>query len=358
MPTFCRQLVVGRSRAALLIVAAVQLGVLAACGGGGGYGGGGGNMPVAGVGPSKLFAADSTHSVVGSLANPDPAAGALTVDRLIGPQPGAIPYNYAQFSTNIGSLALDATRDILYAGNGTSVRVFYGASMANGDIFASASIGPIGNTGSMFLDAASDRLYVGDDANGVKVFSAASTANGTPTPRAITGNFGTTFQIHGVPVDTTANDILYVSNTNHTTSSDQVSVFDGASTVSGSVSPNRTITPTISGTPQTVGGISLDAIHNVLYVAGGSASTQIMVFTGASTANDVSGATAPSKILTMPSGMLNVVVDATHDRLYAVGFNGHIYLVENVSTLSSGAATAKDASVSGGMLTAVAVNPS
>ena len=343
----------GRRLVALLILAASGL---AACGGSG-YGGGGGNMPVAGVGPSKLFAADSTNMVVGSLANRDPAAGMLMVDRLIGQQPGAFPYNYAQFTTNLGSVAVDAARDVLYVGAGTSIRIFYMASQANGDIFASASIGPIGNTGSMFLDSANDRLYVGDDASGVKVFSAASMATGTPAPRSITGNFGTTFQIHGVAVDTTANDILYVSNTNHTTSSDQISVFDGASTVSGGNPPDRTITPTISGTPQPVGGISLDASHDVLYVAGGSASAQVMVFTGASTANDVSGATAPARVMTFPSGILNVAVDAANDRLYAVGANGHVYLVESASA-ASGSVTAKDASVAGGMLTAVAVNPS
>jgi len=342
-------------RTALFIIAVVQLASLAACGGGGGYGGGGGsNMAVTGVGPSKVFAADSTDRVIGSLANPDPAAGSLTVDRLIGPQPGAIPYNYAGFSTNIGSLALDVTRDYLYAGNGTSVLVFHGASMANGDIFTSATIGPIGNTGSLFLDAGNDRLYVGDDAVDVKVFSSASTANGSPAPRHITGM---TTPIHGVAVDTGRN-ILYVSNdTVGGSTTHQIMVFDNADTVTAA-GPNRTITPTVSNTNQTVGGIFVDSAHDVLYVAGGSASTQIMVFAGASAANDVSGATAPSKILTMPSGMLNVVVDTTHDRLYAVGFNGHIYLVENVSTLSSGAATAKDASVSGGTLTAIAVNPS
>ena len=224
-------------------------------------------MPVAGAGPSKLFAADSTDMVVGSLANPDPAAGALTVDRLIGPQAPYF-YNFAGLTTNLGSLALDATRDVLYVGVGTSVQIFYGASQANGDIMFSASLGPIGNTASMFVDTAHDRLYVGDDISGIKVFSGASTATGTPTPRSITGNFGTTFQIHGVAVDTT-NDILYVSNTNHTISSDQISVFDGASTASGSNAPNRTITPTISSTPQSLGGISLDAARNVLYVASG-----------------------------------------------------------------------------------------
>ena len=77
-------------RTVFLIVAVVQLACLAACGGSGGYGGGGGNTPVTGVGPSKVFAADSGHMAIGSLANPDPGAGAIAIDRIIGPQPGAI----------------------------------------------------------------------------------------------------------------------------------------------------------------------------------------------------------------------------------------------------------------------------
>jgi hypothetical protein len=335
-----------------LIIAATLLASLAACGSGGGYGmGGGGAMPSSAA-ASKLFAADSTDRVVGSLANPDPAAGSLTVDRLIGPTSPYF-YNYAGFSISIGSLALDTTRDILYVGNGTSVLIFYGASMANGDIFASATIGPIGNTGSMFVDSTHDLLYVGDDIVGVKVFSGASMANGSPTPRSITGDFGTTFQLHGVAVDTTSKNILYVSNTNHTTASDQISVFDNATTVSGSKTPDRTITPNPASS---VGGISLDAGNDRLYVAGGSAGSVVMVFDTASTA---SGSTAPSKTLSgFPSGILNVVFDPVNDRLYAVGLSGHIYLVENVGTLSSGTVSAKDASLpNGGMLTAVAVNP-
>jgi DNA-binding beta-propeller fold protein YncE len=223
--------------------------------------------------------------------------------------------------------------------------------MANGDLFTNATIGPIGNTGSLFLDATNDRLYVGDDVNNVKVFSGASTASGSPAPRLVTGM---STPIHGVAVDV-GNDILYVSNENAGTH--QISVFDSAHSVT-TATPNRTITPTVSAVNQSVGGISLDAVHNLLYVAGGSASTQVMVFAGASTANDVSGATAPSKtFIGFATGILSVAVDSVNDRLYAVGANGHIYLVENVSTLSSGAAIAKDASVSGGSLTAVAVNP-
>jgi hypothetical protein len=104
-------------------------------------------------------------------------------------------------------------------GNGTSILVFYSASTADGDIFPSRSFSiGAGNTGSLFLDKVNDRLYVDDDANGVKVFNGASTASGAPSPaRTITGDFGATFEIHGVAVDTTARNILYVSNTNHTT---------------------------------------------------------------------------------------------------------------------------------------------
>jgi len=317
---------------------------LAACGGGGG-GYGGGNPPSSAA-ASKLFAADSTDRLVGSLANRDPAAGSLIVDRAIGGM-----FNYAGFSTNIGSLALDTTRDYLYVGNGTSIIVFHAASMATGDIFASGGFGTIGNTGSMFLDATHDRLYVGDDVNNVKVFSPASTASGSsPTPRLITGM---ATPIHGVAVDTT-NNILYVSNENAGTH--QISVFDNADSVT-IAGPSRTITPTVSAVNQPVGGISLDATRNALYVAPGSGGNSIMVFTTASTAD---GSIPPAKTLTITSapGILSVLVDAANDRLYAVGSTGHIYLIEAVSTLSSGAATAKDAPLSnGGMLTAVAVNP-
>ena len=323
---------------------------LAACGGGG-YGSGGGNMPVAGVGPSKLFVTDSTNTVVGSFANPDPAAGMLTVDRLIGIQPGMIPYNYPQFTTNIGSLALDATRDVLYVGNGTSIDVFRTASQANGDIFASATLTAFGSTGSLFVDTVNDRLYVGDTASNVKVISGASTASGVQTPRQVTG---VTTPIFGVAVDTAKN-ILYVSDdTAGAPATHQIMVFAAADSVTNAA-PTRTITPTVSATNLAVGGIALDQGNDRLYVAGGSASGTVMVFHGASAAD---GAIPPDVSLTgFASGILSVTVDTTNDRLYAIGANGHVFLVEAVSTLMTGAVAAKDASVTGGTLKGVAVSP-
>jgi hypothetical protein len=340
-------------RALKLLAASVMLSFLfglAACGGGGGYGGGGGGgygMPVTGVGPSKLFGADSPHRAVGSLANPNPGAGAIPVDRIIS---GSF---YTGLSNNIGSLALDPALDYLYVGNGTSIRVFYMASIADGDVTPARAISGFVNTGSLFLDTVNNRLYVGDDANGVKVFNGASTASGAPAPnRTITGDFGTTFVIHGVAVDTSVKNILYVSNTTTSpTTSNQISVFAGASTVTGSNAADRTITPNPASA---VGGIFLDAANDRLYVAGGSGATLVMVFDNASTAN---GPTAPTKTLSgFPSGILNVVVDTTHDRLYAVGVNG-VYIVNSVSTATGAVIATAILPLAGGNLTAVAVSP-
>src|SRR5258708_36669734 len=87
---------------------------LAACGGGGGYGGGGGGgMPVAGVGPSKLFGADSAHMAIGSPANPNPGPGAIPVDP---PISGGF---YNRLSKNSRHLSPQPAPDFLYWGNGS-----------------------------------------------------------------------------------------------------------------------------------------------------------------------------------------------------------------------------------------------
>jgi hypothetical protein len=184
----------------------------------------------------------------------------------------------------------------------------------------------------------------------VKVYSPASTASGSsPTPRLVTGM---STPIHGVAVDVT-NDLLYVSNDAGT--AHRISVFKNASSVTAAA-PDRSIAPTVAAVNLAVGGIGLDETHDVLYVAPGVGGNDIMVFTGASSAD---GAIGPAKTLTIAAatGILNVVVDAANDRLYAIATNGHVYVVDNVSTLTAGVAPAKDASVSGATLTAVTVNP-
>jgi len=330
-------------RAALAIACAFAILNLAACGGGGD----GASAPAPG---SKAFAADPTQQAIGSVVNPDPGAGPLPIDRIImGPNTG--------LSTSpLTSLVLDTANDRLYVGSGASILVFNSASMADGNISPSRAVPGIGIAGSLFLDTVNNRLYVGDNFVGVRVFDNASGINGvTASTRFVTGNFGTSFEIFGVAVDT-VNDILYVSAISTTPSStNHINVFDAAHLANSALTPNRTIVPTITGTIQSVRGIFLDAAHDRLYVAGDAFKT-VMVFEPASTAD---GAIAPTKVISFPaSGAIsNVFVDVANDRLYAVSF-GSISIVHNVSTLTSGSATATAAvAPPGGGFSAVAVSP-
>ena len=318
---------------------------LAACGGGGGYGGG--NNAPSGAAPSKLFAADSPHKAIGSLANPNPSAGTFPVDRTI---MGPI---YTELSNNIGGLALDPALDYLYVGNGTSILVFYMASMANGDIPPSRVItnNPAGgNTGSLFLDTVNNLLYVGDDAVGVRVFNNASGISGATTSARLITGLGT---IHGVAVDTGYN-ILYVSNTS-STPSNEINLFT-ASTANGAATPLKTITPTVAAVNVSVGGISLDMANDRLYVAGFTDST-VRVFD--SVHNTPGGAIPPTKTLTFPgtTGTISsVTIDSTNNRLYAVSL-GAIYILNSASTANDPITVTAILVPTNGSFTAVAVNP-
>ncbi len=299
------------------------------------------NMPTGGA-PSKLFAADSPHMAIGSLANPNPPAGMIAVDH-------TIMGVYSGLLNNIGSLALDPVLDYLYVGNGTSIRVFYMASMVSGDVPPMRVISGIGNTGSLFLDTTpNNRLYVGDDGVGVRVFDNANMINGaTMSTRLITG-LGT---IYGVAVDTGNNDILYVSNTT-SAASKEINLFT-ASTANGAAMPLKTITPTDNGVNLPVGGISLDMAHDRLYVAGFTDS-KVRVFDAVH--NTPGGAIPPTKTLTFPATISSVTIDSANNRLYAVSL-GAIYILNGASTATDPITVTAIFVPTNGSFTAVAVNP-
>src|SRR6266581_7704170 len=138
---------------------------------------------------SKLFAADAFGPGIGSLINPDPPAGLVVVDRF---------FYGGGLTTSVGSLSLDTVNDRLYVGNGTSILVYNGASIASGIPSPDRTITGIASARSLFIDSANNLLYVGDNQLGVKVFAPADMT--TPS-RFLTRNFGTTFQIGGVAVD-------------------------------------------------------------------------------------------------------------------------------------------------------------
>ena len=316
---------------------------LAACGGG--YSGSGSGYGMSAAASSKLFGADAGYPGIGSLANPDPPAGMVVVDRF---------FYGGVLTMSVGSLALDTLNDRLYVGNGTSVLVYNGASMASGFLSPNRTISGITSAGSLFIDSAHNRLYVGDNQLGVKVFDPADMANSMTTPSGfLTGNFGTTFQIHGVAVDP-GNDILYVSNTTLTPSaSNQISRFT-ASTADGTKTPNVIITPMSGMTNLSVAGIALDSTHDRLYVAGPAPT--VMVFDLVSTL--LTGAPSPSRTITLPSQIRSVAIDPVGDRLYAVALSGvAIYIVEGASTATGTSSVVKAIGAPYGNFTAVAVNP-
>jgi len=338
-------------RALALLAPSVMLSSLlglAACGGGGGtYGGGGGGygMPT-NAAASKLFAADAGYPGIGSLVNPDPAPGLLAVDRF---------FYGGGITTSVKSLALDTISDRLYVGNGTTILVYNGASMASGIPSPARTITGLLDAGSLFIDAANNRLYVGA-APGVKVFDPANMANGPATPsRSLTGDFGTAYQINGVTVDA-GKDILYVSNTTLSPSpSGHISLFT-ASTADGTKTPNAIITPMSGMNNLSVAGIALDstpATGDRLYVAGPSST--VMVFDQVST---LSGAQAPTRTITLPAQIRSVAIDPVGDRLYAVELNGAaIYIVEGAHTASGVPSIVKAITPPYGNFTGVAVNP-
>jgi len=317
--------------------------VLFACGGGGA---GDSSSPP----PSKFFAAATITSAppaIGSVINPDPPAEPLTVDRTI--QGGS-----TGLAGTIGSLALDTQNDRLYVGNMVSVRVFNGASFADGNVIPARTFSlsaPAFNAASLFIDPAGNRLYIGDDFNSVvRVFDNASALNnGVTADRVITG-FDT---VLGVQVDT-AKDILYVTNRSPTNVY-TIRVYDGASGLNGAAAPNRTITPS-NGTDLPVGDLFVDAANNRLYVAGGT-NTLVMVFNAANAKN---GTVVPDKTLTFPitagSNLKTVVVDTVHDRLHAMG-TGVIYWLNGVSAATNTTTGKAAIAATGVSFTAIAVSP-
>jgi hypothetical protein len=302
-------------------------------------------MPT-GAAASKLFAADAGYPGIGSLVNPDPAAGMIAVDRF---------FYGGGLTTSVKSLALDTVNDRLYVGNGTTILVYNGASMASGILSPARTITGLLDAGSLFIDAANNRLYVGA-APGVKVFDPANMANGAAIPsRSLTGDFGTAYQINGVAVDA-GKDILYVSNTTLTPMpSGHISLFT-ASTADGTKTPNAIITPMSGMNNLSVAGMALDSTPTTgdrLYVAGPSPT--VMVFDQVST---LSGAQTPTRTITLPAQIRSVAIDPVGDRLYAVALSGGaIYIVEGASTAMGTPSVVKTIGPVYGNFTGVAVNP-
>ena len=332
----------------LLAVCLAVLGV-GACGGGGGGGTAG----------SKLFVADSGTDAIGSVANPNPGAGSVKIDRIVtGTSSNSI-------SGTIPALLLDAARDQLYVSNETSIFVFHNARFANGPVEYNrriATIAPLhsGNFNSLQLDAGRDMLYVGDLSAGVRVYHNASSSNEAGGPdrlpdRTIStpsiGAGAPPLLVRDIALDA-GRDVLYVAVDGQSgPPSMSVLVFDHASGRDGAtLVPDRTIT--ISASAFGTMGLYIDAANDRLYVADSSGS--VLIFEAASTK---SGSIGADRGVSLPSVILRLAVDSMNDRLYAAGSSA-LYIVPTISTAPAGPLNATAAvAAPGSVFTAVAFRP-
>ena len=227
-----------------------------------------------------------------------------------------------------------STPSMLYVGNPNtpSIQVFNNAGSINGNVFPDRTItsGSLSWPWRMWLDKATDRLYIGNDNNTILVFNNASTINGSVTPsRTITGTLFSASS--GIWLDA-KNDRLYMADA----TADAIYAFNNVSTLNGAVTPDRII----FGANTTLNGprfLWFDSLSDRLYVTNYS-NDAILVFTSASSIN---GDIAPDRsitgsTITSPAG---IWLDTTSDRLYVADSGGHALLVLNNASTINGEVT-------------------
>ena len=322
---------------------AVTMASITACGGGGGNGSA---ATTPAVPLSNLFVADGFSFAIASVVNANPSPGLVTLDRVIvGSNTGV--------ANNVRDFAIDAGADRLYVANGTSILVFNNAGTANGDVSPARTITSpfINDADSLFLDTASNTLYVGDSLNNIWAIHNASTASGSIAPdRAIhEASVGTTIT-RDIFVDTTR-DLLYVSRVTFTPSANQILVFNNASTANGTgLTPSRTIT---FASPMNAGSIFVDVTNDRLYAANTSNNT-VRVLDNVSAAN---GSVTENRTINLGISPSELTLDTKNNRLYVL--SPVALQIINGADTASGVVSATEVRVSNGnsSLTAVAVRP-
>jgi 6-phosphogluconolactonase (cycloisomerase 2 family) len=173
----------------------------------------------------------------------------------------------------------------LYVSNSAanSILRFDNAFTTGGNIAPAAMISGVNTTlnGPVFitLDAIADRLYVANNGDlSILIFDNISTKNGNIAPnRTIVGGSTTLVTPTDVALDR-GRDMLYVAD------AIDIHVFNSASTATANVAPARNITPGFA-----VSTIFIDAANDRLYVAD-QAANAVHIYDGASTLNGAASA--------------------------------------------------------------------
>lgn len=164
-----------------------------------------------------------------------------------------------------------------------------------------------------------------------------SVLSGNVSPAAtITGNLTRLGAFGGVALDKAADRLFVLTSTSSSTSA--ILVFDHVSTRAGNTAPDRVIEGSATGLVGT-GVLAVDSARDILYAeANSDASGHVDIFTFRN-ASALSGNVAPSTILQIdPAGVaaVDLVLDESTDRLFALINNQSINVFDHASTLTSG----------------------
>jgi hypothetical protein len=315
-----------------------------------------------GAAASKVFVADAANLAIGSLIDPNPAPGIVTLDRIVaGPDTGLGTPGGTPSVSRIPSIALDAAGDRLYVATQSSALAFDRIGTASGNVPRSRAIqSSVNNHAVNFFGlhiAAGDVLYAVEPTGEVHAFNNASMLDGTVAPdRTITPNVVAPItSSFGVTVDA-ANNALYVGVASPLSS---ILVFNNAATANAALTPDRTLNFALA-----VGSFCLDDDRDILYAS--MEDGVILVFDRASTLGMGAPVTpVPDRLMTLPvptttspSKQLYVSVDTVNNRLYAV--NGTTVFIINGASIADDAmlgATQIALSTASSLLSAVAVAP-
>ena len=256
--------------------------------------------------------------------------GATATPRIITGSNVDLPY------PRFDSLTVDRYRNMIYVSdnNTNNIIVYHNAKTATGNIAPDRTITISGSSdiNGIAMDATHNRLYVSGSGS-VYIINNASTKNGTITADAV---LTLSSQVLFIDVQ---NDRLYASNTGT-----DVYVYDNASTLTTGATQNRTIT--LAGI--TTHTLSVDGGTNKLYVGSRDASPggyNVFVFNNASTLSGTYTPDTGSTARIALAVLMNLMVD-NQDRLYMWTDSAtSVVIYNNASTLSGNVTASPDKTI-------------
>lgn len=178
--------------------------------------------------------------------------------------------------------------------------------------------------------ASAGKIYVSNPTtNSVVRFDSGLTATGNITPGATISGAATQLSSPQYMLADTANNRLFVANKG----ASSVLIFETASTKTGNVSPERTISGAATQLVSPV-DLALDSGRNILYVADGS---NVLAFSSPSTIN---GNSPPTRTIGVGFTATALFFDATNDRLFIADSAGNTVRIYDGASLLNGAVAA------------------